>query len=132
MTDIKPHFSFWVVAAIGLVWNLLGCLNFVAQTNPENVAQLPEAYQLIISNRPVWATIAFAVGVFGGAAGCLLMLLRRREAVLNFALSLVGIVVTSGSAAMQSGFGPSLLLSVLVGGALLWYATIARRKDWLR
>jgi hypothetical protein len=26
---------------------------------------------------------------------------------------------------------PSSVLSVLVGGALLWYATIARRKNWL-
>ena len=46
MTLVKPHFSFWVVAGAGLVWNLMGCLNYIMQANPDTVAQMPEVYQL--------------------------------------------------------------------------------------
>jgi hypothetical protein len=127
----KPHMSFWIVAAIGLLWNLGGCMNYIMQTNPDNVAAMPDIYQRIINARPAWATGAFAVGMFGGAVGCILLLLRKNVAVPMLILSFGGIVLTVIQATMIVGFSPSSALSVLVGGALLWYATIARRKNWL-
>lgn len=131
MSDIKPHFSFWIVAALALIWNLMGCLNYVMQTNADVVAQMPEIYQLIITERPTWATAAFAIGVFGGAVGCILLLLRRSVAVPVLILSLAGIIGTAIYTVMLIGVVPPVILSVLVGAALLWYATIARRKFWL-
>ena len=132
MSPVKPHFSFWIVAALGLVWNLVGCLNYVAQTNPDVVAQMPDVYQVIINGRPAWATAAFAIAVFGGAVGCILLLLRRRVAIGVLVLSLIGIIGTAVFTAMLIGLVPSVMMSFLVGAALLWYATIAQRKDWLR
>ncbi|MFT5064639.1 MAG: hypothetical protein ACJAXK_000746 [Yoonia sp.] len=128
----KPHYSFWIVAIVGLIWNLMGCMNYIVQTNPETVAAMPDAYQLIINGRPAWATGGFAIAVFGGAVGCILLLLRRNVAVPVFMLSLAGIVLTVIHATMLVGIVPSSAMSVLVGGALLWYATIVRRKNWLR
>ncbi|MFT4700959.1 MAG: hypothetical protein ACI9ND_000357 [Yoonia sp.] len=127
----KPHFSFWITATIGLIWNLMGCMNYVIQMNPDTVAQMPDVYQMIINGRPAWATAAFAIAVFGGAVGCILMLLRRRVAVQVLILSLAGIVLTVIHATMLVGAVPSSLLSLLVGAALYWYATIALRKNWL-
>ena len=132
MSLVKPHFSFWIVAALGLVWNLVGCLNYVVQTNPDVVAQMPEVYQVIINGRPAWATAAFAIAVFGGAVGCILLLLRRRVAIGVLVLSLIGIIGTAVFTAMLIGLVPSVMMSFLVAAALLWYATIAQRKDWLR
>lgn len=131
MTSVKPHFSFWVVAVLGLVWNLMGCLNYIMQSNPDTVAQMPEVYQLLISERPAWATTAFAIAVFGGAVGCILLLLRRRVAVPVFVLSLVGVFATAVFTFKLVGMVPSMMLSFLVGAALLWYSTIARRSGWL-
>lgn len=131
MTDAKPHFSFWFITAAGLIWNLLGCLNYITQTNPETVAQMPEVYRVIIEGRPAWATAAFAIGVFGGAVGCILLLLRKRVAMFVLGLSLVGIVLTGVFSALIVGIVPAMVLSVLVGGALFWYASIARRSGWL-
>lgn len=127
----KPHLSFWIVAIAGLIWNLMGSMNYIMQTNPETVAQMPEVYQMIINGRPSWATAGFAIAVFGGSVGCILLLLRKNVAVPVFMLSLAGIVLTVIHATMLVGMVPSSVLSVLVGGALLWYATIARRKNWL-
>ena len=127
----KPHLSFWIVAIAGLIWNLMGSMNYIMQTNPETVAQMPNVYQMIINGRPSWATAGFAIAVFGGSVGCILLLLRKNVAVPVFMLSLAGIVLTVIHATMLVGIVPSSVLSVLVGGALLWYATIARRKNWL-
>lgn len=132
MDIVKPHFSFWIIAALGLLWNLMGCLNYVMQTNADFVAQMSEAYQVIINGRPAWATAAFALAVFGGAVGCILLLLRRRVAGAVLVLSLIGIIGTAVFTAMLIGVVPSVLMSILVGAALLWYATIAQRKGWLR
>lgn len=128
----KPHFSFWIVGGLGLLWHLGGCLNYIMQTNPDNVAQMPELYQLIINTRPSWATVAFALAVFGGAVGCILLLLRRRVAVSVLVVSLIGTLATALDTVMRVSMAPSLILSILVAGALLWYVTIAQRKDWLR
>ena len=127
----KPHLSFWIFAIAGLIWNLMGSMNYIMQTNPETVAQMPDVYQMIINGRPSWATAGFAIAVFGGSVGCILLLLRKNVAVPVFMLSLAGIVLTVIHATMLVGMVPSSVLSVLVGGALLWYATIARRKNWL-
>jgi len=131
MAATKLHFSYWIIAGAGLVWNLMGCLNFVAQTDPATVAQMPEVYQLVIAGRPVWATAGFAIGVFGGAVGCILLLLRKAVAVPLLVLSCMGIIVTSVFTVRVLGMQPSMLLSVLIAGALLWYATIARRAGAL-
>lgn len=132
MSQKNPHLTFWIVATLGFIWNLTGCLNYVAQSNAETVAMMPEAYQFIIDGRPAWATAAFAIGVFGGAVGCILLLLRRQVAIHVFVISLMGIIGTSLFTGMLVGVIPSLMLSMLIGLGLLWYATIARRAGWLR
>ncbi|MEP2889462.1 hypothetical protein [Tateyamaria sp.] len=131
MNDIKPHFSFWVVAALGLFWNLMGCLNYVTQANPEAVAQMPPVYQAIINGRPDWATAGFAIGVFGGAVGCILLLLRKRVALPVFILSGAGVLLMGVFTLSIVGVVPSIALSILVAIALLWYASIVRRFGWL-
>ncbi|SFR05922.1 hypothetical protein [Poseidonocella sedimentorum] len=128
----KPHFSFWIICGLGLVWNLMGCLNFIVQMNQDVVAQMSELYQLIIKSRPFWATIAFAVAVFGGAVGCILLLLRRRVAKQVLLVSLIGIALTLVQTVSVVGMAPSALLALLVGAALFWYSTIAARAGWLR
>ncbi len=131
MTLAKPHFSFWIFAAVGLLWNLMGCLNYIMQANADVVAQMPELYQAIIAARPAWATAAFAIAVFGGAVGCILLLLRRRVASAAFVVSLIAIAGHSVFTLRVAGVAPSLVLVVLVGVALLWYTSIARRSGWL-
>tara|TARA_R110002072_G_scaffold1017_8_gene8458 strand:+ start:5790 stop:6245 length:456 start_codon:yes stop_codon:yes gene_type:complete len=132
----KPKLSYWTIAALGLVWNLMGCLNFIAQSNPEAVAQMPEVYGALIASRPAWATAAFAVAVFGGAVGCILLLMQRRVAVQVLMLSLGAIALTLLYALITAGFSPQILtgtgMSLLIGGVLLWMARLAARSGWLR
>ncbi|MDH3375976.1 MAG: hypothetical protein OEQ39_03290 [Gammaproteobacteria bacterium] len=90
----KLHWSFWVVCIIGLVWNAGGAVNYLMQTDIEIVSSMPATHQAIIMGRPIWATGGFAIGVFGGAIGCIFLLLRWRSSISIFLISLIGIIVT--------------------------------------
>src|SRR5690606_28081044 len=76
----KPAVWFWVVSVLALLWNMFGVMAFVSQMamTPDMLAQLPEAQRVAIETRPMWATIAFALAVFGGAIGSALLLIRSR------------------------------------------------------
>lgn len=63
------HWSFWAIGAVGLIFNLMGCMNFVSQMNTDMVASMPEGYRALVESRPAWATGVFAIAVFGGALG---------------------------------------------------------------
>ena len=128
----RPHFSFWIISGLGVVWNLMGCFNFAMQTSAEAVARLPETYQVIVESRPVWATLAFGVAVFGGALGCVLLLLRRAEARLLLLVSLVATALTIVQPVVQVGLTPSAFLALMVAGALFWYSSLTARAGWLR
>ncbi len=88
------HWSFWAISALALIWNVLGSANYLMQMNADIVASLPEAHRAIIEGRPAWATGGFAISVFGGALGGLLLLLRKSAAVYLFIVSLLGTIVT--------------------------------------
>ncbi|KPH65283.1 hypothetical protein AMS58_20695 [Pseudoalteromonas porphyrae] len=83
------------VAWAALAWNLLGVIAFIMQLfmTPDMISKLPIEQQAAYSNIPLWSTIAFAVAVFGGALGCILLLLRKAIARDVFALSLIAIFI---------------------------------------
>ncbi|MGX9354759.1 hypothetical protein ACS3SW_06235 [Roseobacteraceae bacterium S113] len=132
MSRQSPSFIFWAIAVVALLWNLIGCWNYIVQSNEEAVARMPEVYQLIISQRPAWATAGFAVSVYGGAVGAILMLMRRRTAVAVFGLSLLGSLVTFYFTFRVLGIEPATASAVLMSCALVFFIWLSDRKGWLR
>jgi len=131
---IKPHWSFWVICAVTLIWNGMGSVNFFMQMNPETLAKYPEAAKSLISTRPLWATTAFALAVFGGLVGDILLILRKAKVYYLFMASLLGVVVTNihtiqASSDMNIWVGS--LMSFVVSAFLIWYAKITKLKGWL-
>ena len=129
----KPGAKFWTISAFGLIWSVMGCYNYIMQTNPEALAQFPEAYQMVIKGRPGWVSLSFVIAVFGGALGCALMLMRRAVARPVLLLSLVGVVVTFGQAILEirtaPGAGSIVMgtgMSLVVSSYLVWFT---HRKD---
>ena len=41
------HWSFWVIVPFMLIWNVMGCMNFIVQMNPDMVASYRETEQAI-------------------------------------------------------------------------------------
>lgn len=135
---VRIHWSFWAIGAIALIWNVLGAINFVAQMNPDMLAAYRESERAIIEGRPAWATIAFAIAVFGGALACVLLLLRKSAAFYLFIASLLGVIVTmmhTLGAGIDFGLGEILgiiLMPLVLAAFLIWYAKLAESKDWIR
>ena len=86
------HWSFWLIGALTLLWNVGGSANYVMQMNPEMIDSYRASEQAIIASRPAWATAGFALGVFGVALGCVLLLLRKSASFYLFVVSLLGVI----------------------------------------
>ncbi len=132
------HWSFWVIGAVTLIWNIMGAINFFVQMNVDMVAAMPETHRAIIEVRPAWATGAFAIAVFGGALGCLLLLLRKSAAYYLFITSLLGVIVTmTHTLGVDIDFGLGEILGIIlmplaVAAFLIWYSKWAQSKGWIR
>ncbi len=131
------HWSFWAIGAVALTWNVMGVINFFVQMNADMLASFPETHRAIIEGRPAWATGAFALGVFGGALGCLLLLLRKSAAYYLFIASLLGVIVT-----MTHTLGVDIdlslgeivviiLMPLVVALFLVWYSKHAEGRGWI-
>ena len=132
--QIKPHWSFWIICIVALIWNAMGSINFVMQTKPEMVANFPESAQSLIASRPLWATIAFAIAVFGGLLAEILLLLKKSVAYYLFLASFLGALITNihtfqVSSAIDIWVGS--LMSIIVAAFLIWYSKLAKRKGWI-
>ena len=94
--DRGVSWVFWIIGGFGLIWNLMGVTNFLWQMNisADSLATLSEAQRAIIEGRPLWVTVAFAVAVFAGVAGCVLLLLRKSMALALLFLSLLAVLVS--------------------------------------
>jgi len=134
------HWSFWLICVLALLWNVGGAINYLMQTNPEFVAALPETHRAIIEGRPAWATGGFAIGVFGGALGCFLLLFRKSASLYVFIASLIGVIVTMihtvNIASSKIDFSPAeiivmILLPLIVAAILIWYTKLVMSKHWI-
>ena len=125
------------LGAVALVWNVMGVINFFMQMNPDMLAAYRESERAIIEDRPAWATGAFAIAVFGGAAGCLLLLLRKPVAYFIFVASLSGVMLTmTHTLGVGIDFGPGevlgiILMPLVMAAFLIWYSKLAMRKGWI-
>lgn len=87
----------WLVGVLGTLWNGFGCYIYtMAMTrDPETMASAPPEMVAAFEEAPAWSNGAWALGVWGGLAGSLLLLARSRFALHSFAISLLGPIGTT-------------------------------------
>jgi hypothetical protein len=133
----------WIVGILALLWNGFGCFDYLMTVtrNPAYLAKLTPDQLAYIDSLPTWLTGAWALGVWGGAIGALLLLMRSRHAVLAFGLSLIGAIVTFAYEIMATAMPAEMkqgamaimpYLIVAIAAFLLWYAVAQHRKGVLR
>ena len=133
----KVPIWYWAVSLFGLAWNVYGIYQFLGSLSQteENLmtAGMPAEAAKIYFSLPTWMSIVFAIGVFGGLLGCLLMLLRRAWALPVFAVSLAGYIALFAGDYGYGVFDSNqaqyviLLFVVAVSATLLAAAGVARR-----
>ena len=86
---------FWVIAGLALLFMILGCVMYYTQVSvdPETLALDERA---MWDATPTWMVAAYAVAVWVGLAGTVLLILRRRHAVPLLLVSLIAVIVQFG------------------------------------
>jgi hypothetical protein len=127
------------VAVVAVLWNLLGCLAFLADLSmtADDVARLDATQRALMESRPVWAIAGTALAVFAGALGSLGLALLRRWAVPLLAASLLGVLVQDAGFALAGVWPGAVVVGLqafvlVVAVALFLLARRARDRGWLR
>jgi hypothetical protein len=85
----------WLIGIIGGLWSSVGMISFMlTQMNVEAVmSRFPPQQREYFESLPLWAVAFWAIGVFGGVIGCLLLLLKNRLAFHALLASVIGAAV---------------------------------------
>lgn len=130
----KPPVWFYVVSSIALLWNAMGVNQYLQQafdTESFKAYNTPEQLE-IYANLPGWYAGAFAVAVFGGAIGCILLLLRKKLAFTVFLISLIAIIFQMGYLTFSLKMANIMTaLIIVVGIFLVWLSKKAIAKGWI-
>ena len=139
----RPPGWFWVVGVLVALWMLVGVIAWCVDLgmSAERLAQMPPAQQQLYATRPQWVFVVYAIAVFTGLAGAILLLLRHKLAKTLFLASLLAAIVQFGYifAAMDALalLGPSMALPlpamvIAVGLFTVWYARWCARHGLTR
>lgn len=116
----------WIVGVLALLWNGVGAFDYLAtQTQMESYMSQFTAEQLdYFYGFPAWAVAGWAFGVWGGVAGAVGLLLRRRWAVWMFGVSLAGMAVSTLYTMVLSDGVPVMGTGAVVFSLVIWIAQI--------
>ena len=131
----------WLVGVLALLWNGYGGYDYVmTQTNnAAYLANYTEAQRAYFDSFPMWMEAVWAIGVWGGVLGSILLLLRSKWAFHALLASLIAFAMsvvygqTSGGNEVMGSMG--LIFSgviFLIGLALVMYARTMTKRGVLR
>lgn len=146
-TASRTPIHLWIVGAIALLWNAFGCYDYF-MTRTKGAAYIKSmmptidgnAFMAYVNAFPIWASIGWGLGVWGGLAGSILLLMRHRWAVPALLASFVGAVLglgyqiarPSGIPQMEQGFNGMIgYIIIAVALGLFVYARAMRIKNVL-
>ncbi|MCL7975160.1 MAG: hypothetical protein M8835_11450 [marine benthic group bacterium] len=97
VTEQRTPWHLWVIGIVALLWNLVGAYDYL-MTQTENAAYMGRftAEQLEYwYGFPTWVVASWAIAVWGGVLGAVLLLLKKRLAAPVFLVSFLAMVLTS-------------------------------------
>jgi len=138
----------WIVGGVSALWSAFGCYDYLMtrMRDTDYLAKMmptvdPNATLAWVDSFPIWAQFGWGLGVWGGLAGSVLLLLRSRWAVWAMGLSLLGAVLGLGyqivaapplAGADDPMFKIMPYVIILVAAALFLYARAMVKKGVLR
>ncbi len=131
----------WIVGVVTLLWNLVGAYDYLmTQTrNASYMAKFTQEQLDYFYGFPAWVEAFWALAVWGGVLGSLLILLRRGLAAPVLLVSFVSMAITAvynfglsdGMKIMGTG-GFIFTVVIFIVALLLWlYAKSLRKRGIL-
>jgi hypothetical protein len=139
-TSTKPSTSFWIISILALIWNIMGVVAYLGQAyiTDEALALLPEADQAYYNNVPAWVTAAFAIAVFSGFIGTVVLLMKKKFATSLFIVSFLAVITQSIYNLFIQNYADVIgvkmimpLVIIVIALFLVWYSKNETKKGVL-
>ncbi|MEL6597245.1 MAG: hypothetical protein AAFQ47_14995 [Pseudomonadota bacterium] len=120
------------VAALAVIWFLFSALDFVmTMLRIEGyLALFSEPQIAYFTSMPQWVTAAWAIGVWAGLLGAILLLYDQKTAPVPLALSFAGMLIAS---VWFTALSDPLMVAVTgpLGLVVIWAATLVSLLFWI-
>jgi hypothetical protein len=136
----RPVAGWFMIAAVAsLLFMGLGCISYLMHVFA-NPASMPLDQRAAYEAEPVWVTGAYAVAVWVGLIGAVLLVMRRRAAEWLLLVSLIAVLVWLAGLVLvtplrENMSANDLLVAIVVTGltwTIYWFARHSRQRGWLR
>lgn len=134
---VAGWFKFAAIASV--IFMGIGCAGYLASvlTDP---ASMPVDQRNLMEARPIWMIAAYAIAVWVGLVGALLLLMRRRPAEPLLLVSLVAAVLTFLPYAVIPAVSDLVttndiavaVVVLAITWTIYWFARHSRQRGWLR
>jgi len=122
-----------------VAWEIIGCAMYLMQVRVDP-ASLPVDQRALWNAAPSWMVAAYAVAVWAGLVGAILLVMRRRLAEKVLLVSLIAVLVQFSALLLvpelrnlttsDALFLPFMIIVVCY---VIWhFAFTSRRAGWLR
>lgn len=136
----QPLARWFTVAAIAsLLFMLIGCATYVMHVTADP-ASLPLDQRAAYEAEPAWVTAAYAIAVWIGAIGALLLVLKRRMAETLLLISFIAtlawlaglLLVPPLRDALSTNDVAVAVVVALLTGTIWSFSRHSRQRGWLK
>jgi len=136
----RPIAGWFMPAAIAsLLFMGLGCVSYLMHVLADP-ATMPLDQRAAFEAEPVWVTGAYAVAVWVGLVGAVLLVMKRTLAVPALLVSLVAVLVWLAGLILvtplrENMSANDLIVAIVVAAltwTIFWFARHSRQRGWLR
>lgn len=131
----------WIIGVVALLWDSMGAYDYL-MTQTQNASYMAKFTQEQLDyfyGFPMWVEVFWALAVWGGLLGCILLLLRKCLALPVLVVSFVSMVITAiynfglskGMEVMGTGGFMFTVAIFLVALGLVIYARAMQKRDVL-
>ncbi|MEM6857236.1 MAG: hypothetical protein AAF559_05135 [Pseudomonadota bacterium] len=94
--EVKTPWHLWAVGVLATLWNAGGIFSWytIMLGDPAAMGFTPEQFAYL-TGYPIWALVTYTMGTWGAFLGSLALLLRRKLAVILFAIAVLGLAGTT-------------------------------------
>ncbi len=130
---------YWAAALASLLFMVVACGGYLVDvmTDPQS---LPLDQRVVVEARPVWMVAAYAIAVWVGLAGAVMLVLRRKLAQPLLLVSLAAAIVTFAPYALVPGIRDNIttndvavaIVVLAITWTIFWFARHSVQRGWLR